>query len=426
MSMNQENQEVKARSKSATWYGSKQISMMIYTGILMLIGACVVGGNTNTVLPSIAQSRGWDIEILVFWSGMSAIFAAVGNLIFSSLIPKLQPVRTIYLTLFGSAVCFVIFGTTNNITIFIIVTLLLGVLSGGYQLSGCMSLTTNWWPTKKGIVLGWTTLGYILSEIVYIPIMPYSYEGIGISGTHVVVALFLVMWGLLGVFFIKNIPEEAGTYPDGDEKHASSNAAAIVKQMREYRSPFTLAKILKEPSTWTISMSFFLSYVAAMIFIASQIPVLLIFGHSYSKAALVFAVSGIVSVPGSVILGVIDQELGTKFASKIYIVALIIGFILVIFSGVSIVAAIIGATLIKSARVMNLLPSYVGTKYGRWDYSAAYRVIGTIVQIGGGIGISLSAAFSNAITMYIFSLFLLAISFVLMIINDDSFIGKPN
>ena len=72
----------------------------------------------------------------------------------------------------------------------------------------------------------------------------------------------------------------------------------------------------------------------------------------------------------------------------------------------------------------NLLPSYVATKYGRWDYTAAYRVIGTIFEIFAGIGVMIIGLFPNPFIMYIFDLVALVIGMILMILSKDEFVGK--
>lgn len=425
MSTNQGTKEVQLKGKHS-WYGSKQIGVMVYTGIMMLIGACVVGGSTNTVIPGISAVRGFDVNTMIFWAGIGAALAAVGNLFFASMMPKLRPKRTIYITLFITALCLIVFGSTSSATLFILMILIMGFVSGGYQLSGTNALTLNWWPTKKGAVLGFTTIGYVLMGVVYVPYIPGAYERFGVFATHTAVAVFLAVMGLIGLAAIKDTPEEAGTYPDGDVKYADRDASTVVEEMRQYKSPFTLGKMLKTPSTWTISIGFFLCYVAVMMFIGSQIPMLLSFGYSFPQASVIFAVTGLVAIAGSVIIGMLDQKFGTKTASKIYVFFLIIGFIFVLFSGSSIAFAWIGGILLKGTNggLMNLVPSFVGTKYGRWDYSAAYRVIGTIVQVGGGLGISMISFFSDAKTMYGFAIGILIIALILMFVSDDRFVGK--
>ena len=76
------------------------------------------------------------------------------------------------ITLFISAALLVAFGTVKSLPVFLVVILIIGFLGGGYEKNGGMTLTASWWPTKKGIVLGITTIGIIAMNIVYVPLMP--------------------------------------------------------------------------------------------------------------------------------------------------------------------------------------------------------------------------------------------------------------
>ena len=80
--------------------------------------------------------------------------------------------------------------------------------------------------------------------------------------------------------------------------------------------------------------------------------------------------------------------------------------------------------LLHSA-LCNLLPSYVASKYGRWDYTAGYQVIGTIFEIGAGIGVMMTGFFAgNIMGMYIFDIVVLVIGLIFMALSSDKFIGK--
>lgn len=72
----------------------------------------------------------------------------------------------------------------------------------------------------------------------------------------------------------------------------------------------------------------------------------------------------------------------------------------------------------------NLLPSYVATKYGRWDYTMGYQVIGTVFEIGAGIGVMMTGFFTNFGLMYVADLVLLVLGFIMMAASSDQFIGK--
>ena len=196
--------------------------------------------------------------------------------------------------------------------------------------------------------------------------------------------------------------------------------------MREYKSPFTVKKVLSDKNTWFIGLGSAFAFLAVMSYIASAIPSMMSYGYEYGAAAAIFAVGGVFGIIGSFIFGVIDQKIGTKKAFLIYFVFIIIGFIFNLFMAKGIVFCWISGIIIFAAQgaLCNLLPSYVASKYGRWDYTQGYQIIGTIFEIGAGIGVMMTGFFTNYALMYTVDLVLLAMGFLMMIGSSDKFIGK--
>lgn len=411
-------------NKKARWYGPKQIMVMIYTGILMFIASGIAGGNNNTVFPIIAEVRGWDISLLNVVSGIGCCLVAVGVIIFSRLINKVGTRIVISVGMFASAALVLIFGFTKSLPVFLVVILLIGILSSSYKETGSMQLTANWWPTKKGVVLGFSTIGIVAMNVAYVPVMPVLLNKFGIAGGMgilAVIILIVAVWGL----FVKETPEAAGEYPDGNPDYGT-DGMDINKMMREYKSPFTVKKICSDRNTWFIGLGSMLAFIAVMGFIASLIPNLLSFGYEFNFANLVFAVGGIMGFVGSILFGIIDQKLGTKKAYAVYFIILIIGLIFCLFlqNGAGIVWIVSIVMFTAQGAGCNLLPSYVATKYGRWDYGAAYQVIGTLFYLGAGLGIMTTGFFGNTTVQYTVYLIFMIVGFILMMLSKDNFVGK--
>lgn len=168
--------------------------------------------------------------------------------------------------------------------------------------------------------------------------------------------------------------------------------------------------------------------MVAMTYISTTIPALLSYGYAYPQAVAVFSVGGIVALIGSWGLGMIDQKIGTKKAVIIYIILVFVAIVAALFMEKSFAFAWISGIILFCANGAgrNLLPSYVGTVYGRWDYPAAYQLMGTLFMMLCGAGVMIPAFFKTYTSLYIFDLIVLVISFILAIISKDKFIGKPD
>ena len=326
-----ENASIANMQPKSRWYGRKQVGVMIFCGLLMMLGTCIVGGNTNTVLPVISEKFGWDIYFLRSMAGIGALMVVAGTFVFGTIIKKVGAKLVITVCLFLTAACAVAYGFATNLTVFLCIMFALGFLSGAYKTSGANTIVANWWPTKKGIVLGFVTMGIPLMDITWQPVIPVAFGSIGVGSTMLVVAGLIIILAIAGLVFIKNTPEAAGENPDGDPS-ISTDKAAVLKAMAEYISPFTAGKIFKTRATYDIGLGMGLLFMVAMSYIASIIPRLLSCGYEYPFAIMVLMVcGGGVGIFGSWLIGFLDQKFGTKRASLIFCIALLIAFILAFF-----------------------------------------------------------------------------------------------
>lgn len=414
-------------TKKSGIFGPKQIGMIIFTGALMLLSACFVGGQNNTVLPVIAELRGWNLGLLNVVSGFASLLDGIGIIIFAGLSRK-NAKTTAGVALVIMAICLVIYGRTTSLGLFLILMFVMGAASGCFSSTCAMTLTANWWPTKKGVVLGFSTIGVVLMQIVYVPVMPVLYAKIGVPNTQIVLAVITLIIALISFFIIKDTPEEAGTTPDGLEGVELEKAKEITAALHAYKSPFTLGKMVKDPSNWTQAIGTMLPLMVAMTFIASTIPILIGYGYSPAFASSVFAIGGILCIIGSVLFGFIDQKIGTRKATIIYIICMFVAIFMAMNMKNSVICVWGAAMILMAANgsARNLIPSFVGTRYGRWDYPAAYAMIGTIAMLGGGLGIMLTGIFQNPIKMYTFDIVMLVIALICVCVTKDTFIGKKD
>lgn len=414
-------------TKKHSWHGPKQIGIMFYTAVLFLIGTSIIGGNNNTVFPMLAEIRGWDVNILNLVSGIACILKAVGILAFAGITQKIGSKLLIGITLLISAALMLVFGGTSNLGLIIASILILGFLGGAYEKNGAMVLTANWWPTKKGLVLGLTTMGIVAMNFLYVPYMPVLIGKFGPFGAFGIVAAIMAVVAVIGLVAVKNNPEEAGEYPDG-LKEGALDASRVAQMMKEYKSPLTTRKVLADKDTWFIGLGSGFAFMAVMSYIASAIPAMLSYGYDPKAATSIFAAGGIMGIIGSFVFGIIDQKIGTKKTFIVYFVFIIIGFLVLMGMPKGLAFCWISGIIIFAAQgaLCNLLPSYVATKYGRWDYNAGYKVIGFMFEVFAGIGVMMTGIFSSFSLMYTIDLVLMIVGLIFMILSNDKFIGKAN
>ena len=411
--------------KKSSWHGPKQVGLMIYLALLMLIGSCLIGGSTNTVLPVISEQFGWDVGFLRTAAGWGAMAVVVGNFIFGTVSKRKGPRLANTVSLILGALALLLYAWTSSLPVFVAAILLLGTFGGGWYLSSNTAMTANWWPTKKGVVLGITTMGIVLVDLVWIPFIPNAFAAFGVGPTLTAVAIGMVIVAVIGAIFTRDTPEEAGEYPDGDAENAE-DIRAVAEAMRTYESPFTIKKVFAIKETWTLGIGMGLMRMVNLAFVASLVPRLLSVGYAYDLTLKVLAVGGVVGLIGSYIVGVLDQKLGTKKATFIY-AGIFLGFlILACFHAYHIAIVWVSCVVIQSilGGTANLIPSAIAAKFGRWDYTAGHRVIGSICELGAGLGIMLTGVFHDFQTMYYVCIAFLVVGIILVACSKFDLIGK--
>ena len=156
-----ENKQIKTKL-----YGKKQLKTMLIAALLFFISACMVANTTNTVLPFFAQVRGWNVSILMMMAGIALLISVVFAIFLGRLTAKIGPKKVIITTLVLGAGSVLLYGFTKHMGVFIFAIILNAIFATGYQTVGVTALINNWFPRKKGIILGWVTMGIIASLIV--------------------------------------------------------------------------------------------------------------------------------------------------------------------------------------------------------------------------------------------------------------------
>ena len=155
------------KQKKGSWHSPKQLWIVIFAGILFFGATILVAGMTNTVFPIFGQLRNWDYSVLVMMSGVAMFVSAVTGILFGQLALKIGYKKVMIGGLFGSAIVALVLGFTTKMGLFIVAIFFANVFATAYQNVGVSSLVNTWFPRTKGIVLGWSTMGIILSDILW-------------------------------------------------------------------------------------------------------------------------------------------------------------------------------------------------------------------------------------------------------------------
>jgi len=374
--------EMSVQPKGKSGFGGWGWGMIFYSMFMYMFYAGWTADGLNIFTTAFQHSRGWEPATLLALVAPGALLGVVGSGFFGQIIMKKGPryVITSGLVCFAAATFW--FGRVRSLWEFAIAFMIMNFFGAGFGFIATGTLITTWFPRKKGLALGWATMGFPLATAVFVPVIAFMFNRMGIASATSAWVVILVIFAVFGFFFIKDKPEQIGCYPD-NEPISQAEIKANLDEMDGYVSPFTIKRLLRDRDMWLISLGWGSLWMVTVGIVVQLVPRMTSIGYSQAYAIALLSAAAICALPGSLLWGWLDQKFGTRFASicygALYIVTLILliaqtkntalTFLTVVFVGLGL------------GGIKNLITSMIGTVYGRYDFMAANRIIMPIAVV---------------------------------------------
>ena len=361
-------------------------NLMLFAILSMLVTNAGVNDGLNIALPAIADGAGLDYELCL---SMGTVAGFVGV----AMVFVIAKFRDRFGGRKVSAVLFIIFGLTFYFLFLRATNIFMYGLSQCIMVScgqGCFYLCTgpmqsDWFPKKRGVVNGISTIGANIGTAILAPIMTTLLTMAEYKTSLSVFAVAAVILGIFAYLALRDDPMEAGMYPDNVSKETYEAEYKDFFKKEEYISDWTVSKMLKCKEVWLAAMVPGFITLGLLGIITQFVPRNVSLGLSQEIAISAMTVAGLVGIVGSYAIGYLDTKIGTKKACMIYcaIFALGIAFNLLAslwlpFAYISIL--IVGFSLGGST---NMSLSFPASIFGVLDYP---KVNGVIFPINYCIG----------------------------------------
>ena len=364
-------------SKSSMNFGSWGWGMILYSMLLYFCYAGWTADGLNIFTNAFPREHpSWNTSALLALVIPAQFMGVIGTGVFGQLTFKRGPKFTMLLCLVMAALSLIWFGRVHSLIEFGIALSLLTFFGAGFGFVAPGTLINNWFPAKKGIALAWATIGFPLSSALFVPIIALMFSRIGIAAATTIWSALLLLFALLAFLFVKNYPEERGCSPD-NELVSREVLQAKLKDLETYVSPFTLKKLLRDRDMWLIGLGFGCLWMVTVGIVVQMVPSLISIGYPQSTAVLLLSGASICAIPGSILWGWLDQKYGTRAAGMLYAATYILTLVVLILQINNIAVTFIAVALVGVGLggIKNLVTSMVASAYGRYDFSAAFRVI---------------------------------------------------
>ncbi len=406
--------------------GRKGAALTLYCGALAFLCNSMGTGLTNTLFRPLSVSMGWDYTVMLSCNTYAGWLGVVTAVLFGQLLLKKGAKFVSAIGLFAAALGIWLFGHASTLPLFALAVVIDRCAATAYDKNASVALVNTWFPRRKALVLGWSTMGVPLVNILFVPFVTWGAGTMGIDTVTAVIAGVFVLLGLVTILFVKNTPEECGAYPDNtppDRKEESWPADA--------QSPWTFKRLLTTKNVWLMSLGMGFLWLAVIGVVSQDIPRMISLGYDAGYATRVLFVCAFVSVGGSYFWGLLDQLIGTKKALLsfgAFFVGCLCVYLLQPF-GKAFVWAAVALSMFCVGGIPNLVPSMVGTVFGRYDFAAANRVISPICNLLFSSAYLVVSAclrlFGGYTQAYLLLMGVAVLGLVLLCFTRDELVGRP-
>lgn len=361
-------------------FGKWGWSMIIYSFILFFFYSGLTTDGMNLLPDMFATTYGWDSNILLAYATPASLIGVLGNLVFGQIIMKSGPRVVASVGLIVSGLAYALFGLSPSPAMYAVILGIICFFAAGYGLIAPATLMSNWFPQKKGIALGWASIGAPVCTALFIPLLSFLFMRFGIVISFAIVGVIVLLIGITTLFWVKDYPEQVGAMPDN--MMTDSNSQSSQKMSLNYKSSFTFKKLLTDKDMWCMSLGFGMLWMVTVGIISQFVPRMMSVGMDQSSALMMLTAAALIACPGSYFWGWLDQKAGTKKATLVYAFCYIFALLLLIFEfgGILIWVACVFVGL-GIGGLLNLMPSLVISVYGRYDFTSANRLVTTIASI---------------------------------------------
>ena len=382
-----------SQSLTDSRFGGWGWSMIIYAMIMYFFFAALSTDGQNLFPTAFAGVYGFDPNTLLAYATPASIVSIIGGFIFARLLIRhsTRNISVISLIITGAAFC--VWGMCGNIVLYILLLMVVCFFAPGFSFVA-PTLMADWFPRKKGIALGWATIGAPLSSAFFVSGFSILLAKAGFKAAFIIVGVAIIIIGVISLFWVKDNPEQAGRYPDNmlpatAEKFSDAGNMETVTES----GGITLGQVLKTPNTWLISIGYGLLWMVTVGVVSQFIPRMISVGYTQSEALMFLTISSIIAIPGSYFWGWLDGKIGTKMASVIYSVSYIAALLILIFAS-SLAIIWIGCIFIGLGLggILNLIPSMVISAFGKEGFKQANSLVTTIASLIRVLAFAIMAA----------------------------------
>ena len=312
--------------------------VIIYCLLMFFLYVGMCNDGSNITAPNVAYRLGVENGVVMNMNSLAGIVGVVFFIIAGQVNHRIGARMTSGICCIISGITYIIACSAPSLAVYTIAMCFVygSIMSAGYVAGG--ALVAAWFPKKKGVVMGYTTMGHNFASAFYVQLVAIliaptvaGSENIGqnFPGGIIPIGIAAIVLGILGMIFIRNTPQERGINPDNvsDRVYESEYDTTGTE---DKTGGWTTGRLLMTKELWlaAITTGFFqicsVGVMSQLVIRNTQL------GFSQQAAMNVMTILALGGVVGSWLVGIIDDAIGTKKTMILfgiwYAIALLLNF----------------------------------------------------------------------------------------------------
>lgn len=300
----------KSNKVSLVDFGAPGWVTILYCLLMFWFYVGMVNDGSNFTAPAVAAKLGVENGMVLNMNSIAGLVGVLFFIIIGQINRKIGARKTSGIFTIVAGLAYIGIGNANSILTYTVCMCFVvgGIMSAGYIAGG--ALVAQWFPKKKGVVMGYTTMGHNLASAFYVPLIGLLVRQLGIGGGVFPIGIAAIVLGVLGLIFIRDTPQERGQNPD----HVSDEVYRAEYDTKDEGEDggWTTAKLLKTKELWLAAITTGFFQICSVGVMTQLVVRNVELGMSEAQAVSTMTVLACVGVFGSWLIGVFDDKFGTK------------------------------------------------------------------------------------------------------------------
>lgn len=294
--------------------------VIIYCLLMFFLYVGMCNDGANITAPNVAYRLGVENGMIMNMNSLAGIVGVVFFIIVGQINRKIGARMTSGICCIISGIAYILACNAPSIAVYTVAMCFVygGIMSAGYVAGG--TLVATWFPKKKGIVMGYTTMGHNFASAFYVQLvailiapMMAGTENIGenFSSGIIPIGIAAIVLGILGMIFIRNTPQERGLNPDNVSDEVYKNEYDTADEV-DGDGGWTTGALLKTKELWLAAITTGAFQICSVGVMSQLVIRNTQLGFTQQQAMNVMTILALGGVVGSWLIGIIDDKIGTK------------------------------------------------------------------------------------------------------------------